>query len=225
MEKREMVQVLIQHFTKGNKSQFANVLGLTPQTISAWIARNTFDAELIFTKCKGVSADWLLTGEGEMLRTEGVDVSEVFTLRTDRAVAIQNVPLYELDATAGLVSLFDQHTRQVPISHLHIPNLPPCDGAIYVRGDSMYPLLKSGDIVLYKEVAGVESILWGEMYLLSFDIDGEQFITIKYIQRADADGYIRLVSHNPHHAPKDVRAESVRALALVKASVRFCTMG
>jgi transcriptional regulator with XRE-family HTH domain len=156
---------------------------------------------------------------------EAVELREQFSLRTDRVVENQGVPLYELDATAGLVSLFDQHTRQVPISHLHIPNLPPCDGALYVRGDSMYPLLKSGDIVLYKEVAGVESILWGEMYLLSFDIDGEQFITIKYIQRADADGYIRLVSHNPHHAPKDVRAESVRALALVKASVRFCTMG
>lgn len=156
---------------------------------------------------------------------EVVSVNERFALRTDRVVERQDVPLYELDATAGLVSLFDQHTRQVPVAHLRIPNLPPCDGAIYVRGDSMYPLLKSGDLVLYKEVEGVDSILWGEMYLLSFDIDGEQFITIKYIQRADEEGYLRLVSHNPHHAPKDVRKESVRALAIVKASVRYCTMG
>lgn len=225
MDKKEMVKMLVEHFTNGNKSQFANKLGVTAQTINSWISRNTCDIELIYAKCDGLSADWLLTGEGEMLKSEKVAISEVFSLRTDRVVERQDVPLYELDATAGLVSLFDQHTRQVPVAHLNIPNLPPCDGAIYVRGDSMYPLLKSGDLVLYKEVEGVDSILWGEMYLLSFDIDGEQFITIKYIQRADEEGYLRLVSHNPHHAPKDVRKESVRALAIVKASVRYCTMG
>lgn len=156
---------------------------------------------------------------------DDVNVQQVFPHRTDRIVAQQGVPLYELDATAGLVALFDQHSRQVPVSHLQIPNLPPCDGALYVRGDSMYPLLKSGDIVLYKEVQGVEQILWGEMYLLSFCIDGENFITIKYIQRGETPDTIRLVSHNPHHSPMDVKAGSVRALALIKASVRFNTMG
>lgn len=154
---------------------------------------------------------------------EEVQIQDVFPLRTDRIVPTQGVPLYELDATAGLVALFDQHTRQVPVSQ--IPNLPPCDGALYVRGDSMYPLLKSGDIVLYKEVQDVEQILWGEMYLLSFEIDGENFITIKYIQRGDMPDTLRLVSHNPHHSPKDIKASAVKAMALIKASVRFNTMG
>ena len=161
-------------------------------------------------------------------------IKEQFSLRTDRTIGMQSVPLYELDATAGLVALFDGTTRQVPVSHLQIPDLPPCDGALYVRGDSMYPLLKSGDIVLYKEIPytaskeipyTASSILWGEMYLLSFTLDGENYITIKYIQRADDDRFVRLVSHNPHHSPKEIPADSIRALALVKASVRFNTMG
>lgn len=153
-------------------------------------------------------------------------VQEQFPLRTDRTISLQSVPLYELDATAGLVALFDNATRQIPVSHLQIPDLPPCDGALYVRGDSMYPLLKSGDIVLYKEVPyTAASILWGEMYLLSFTLEGEDYITIKYIQRADDERFIRLVSHNPHHSPKEIPADSIRALALVKASVRFNTMG
>lgn len=63
-----MLYQLINYFSKGSKSQFANMLGIKVQTISAWLARNTFDAELIFTKCKVVSGDWLLSGEGEMLR-------------------------------------------------------------------------------------------------------------------------------------------------------------
>lgn len=90
----------------------------------------------------------------------------------------------------------------------------------------MYPLLKSGDIVLYKEVPnGVHSILWGEMYLLSFTLDGEDYITIKYIQRSDDERTVRLISHNPHHSPKEIPVDSIRALALIKASVRFNTMG
>ena len=90
----------------------------------------------------------------------------------------------------------------------------------------MYPLLKSGDIVLYKEVPnGSKNIFWGEMYLLSFRIDGESYITIKYIQKTDDDRYVRLVSHNPLHSPKDIPIDSIQALALVKASIRFNTMG
>lgn len=166
----------------------------------------------------------MLHGEDTQLATPKVEAQ--FSLRTDKKVAMQNVPLYELDATAGLVALFSEASRQVPISHLQIPDLLPCDGAIYVRGDSMYPLLKSGDIVLYKEISvGSNSILWGEMYLLSFVLEGETYINIKYIQKADDERFVRLVSHNPHHSPKDIPADSIRALALVKASVRFNTLG
>lgn len=178
-----------------------------------------------------VSAEWLLTGRGNMLREEDEQLAQPtiaaqFSLRTDRQVEMQSIPLYELDASAGLVALFNETARQVPVSHLQIPDLPPCDGAIYVRGDSMSPLLKSGDIVLYKEVRNISNgILWGEMYLLSFEIDGDWYIAIKYIQRSDDDRFVRLVSHNPHHSPKDIPLDSIRALALVKASVRFNTLG
>ena len=156
----------------------------------------------------------------------GVNIAEQFPLRTDRTLDLQSVPLYELDAAAGLVALFADTTRPTPISHLQIPNLPPCDGAIYVRGDSMYPLLKSGDIVLYKEINNTNGcLLWGEMYLLSFTLDGEDYITIKYVQKSEVEGFVRLVSHNPHHAPQEIPRDSIRAVALVKASVRFNTMG
>lgn len=177
------------------------------------------------------SAEWLLSGKGEMIRGEVTQlgtpsIQSQFSLRTDHPVELQRVPLYELDASAGLVALFTDQSRRDPLCHIQIPNLPPCDGAVYVRGDSMYPLLKSGDIVLYKEIPnGSQGILWGEMYLLSFTIDGESYISIKYIQKADDDRFVRLVSHNPHHSPKDIPADSIQALALVKASIRFNTMG
>lgn len=166
-----------------------------------------------------------------MLVTRDEQISEIkvadqFPLKTDRNLDLQNVPLYEIDAAAGLVALFTDTSRPVPVSYLQIPNLPPCDGAVYVRGDSMYPLLKSGDIVLYKEVHNHNiGILWGEMYLLSFSVDGDEYIAIKYIQKSEQEGYVKLVSHNAYYGPKDIPIDSIRSLALVKASVRFNTMG
>ena len=85
----------------------------------------------------------------------------------------------------------------------------------------MYPLLKSGDIVLYKQLRRIDDIFWGDMYLLSIDIDGEEYVTVKYIQKSERQGYVRLVSQNPHHADKEVEISRIRALALVKASIRM----
>lgn len=229
MNKSTMVLALVNRFTKGNKAQFANMLGVSSQTVSAWVARNTFDAELIYTKCSGVSADWLLTGEGEMIKEQDrqlaeLRVQEKFPLKTDNLVPLQRIPLYNLEATAGLVALFED-VKTVPISYISLPNLPVCDGAVYVRGDSMYPLLKSGDIVLYKQVHDMKyGIFWGEMYLISFNIDGEEFITIKYIQKSEQEDCIKLVSHNPHHNPTDIPRCMIRALAIIKASVRYNTI-
>lgn len=67
MDKKEMLEAMISHYTNGNKAKFATLLGVSAQTISAWGTRNTFDSELIYTKCIGISANWLLTGKGSML--------------------------------------------------------------------------------------------------------------------------------------------------------------
>ena len=234
MNINERFEEVIKALYRGKKRAFAQAIGVSATVIENVVGtrkgKPSYDVLEKICANANISAEWLITGRGSMTIAEKslnhTSIQEEFTLKTDKKISIQSVPLYELDATAGLVSLFDTKSRQVPIDHLQIPDLPPCDGAIYVRGDSMYPLLKSGDIVLYKEVGNsVDNILWGEMYLLSFTLDGEDYITIKYIQKGDDDRYIKLVSHNPHHAPKDIPLDTIRALALIKASVRFNTMG
>lgn len=69
MEKKDMLDMVINHFSEGNKAKFASRLGISPQALSMWFARNSFDAELIFKNCEGISGDWLLSGEGEMINT------------------------------------------------------------------------------------------------------------------------------------------------------------
>ena len=172
-----------------------------------------------------INKPWLLSGEGEMFKyTHDSAPDHTFSLQTDRAVDNQEVPLYDYNASAGLLAIFNDHNLE-PTDFLRIPNLPPVDGAIYVRGESMSPLLKSGDIVMYKKKGlSIDSIFWGEIYLLSFVSDGDTYTAVKYIQKADDPEKVRLVSFNPAFAPKDIPMSSITALALVKASLTFHTM-
>lgn len=78
-----MLECVINHYSGGNKARFAAILGIRPQTINTWVARNTFDAELIYSKCEGISGDWLLgNGEGEMLNTSSVPSSAKLSSET-----------------------------------------------------------------------------------------------------------------------------------------------
>ena len=228
----ERIERLVKEFGGGKNTVFADKIGVSEGNIRGYIKgiMPKYDVLEKIVTSLDVNPDWLLTGRGNMekepdLQQAGIQVQEKFPLKTDNLVDLQRIPLYNLEATAGLVSLFND-VDAIPISYISLPDLPACDGAVYVRGDSMYPLLKSGDIVLYKEINNASGcLLWGEMYLLSFTLDGEDYITIKYVQKSEVEGFVRLVSHNPHHAPQEIPRDSIRAVALVKASVRFNTMG
>lgn len=147
-------------------------------------------------------------------------------LRSDLTLTRQTIPLYKLEATAGLVHLFQDHNQIDPIDFIRIPNLPKCDGAVFVAGDSMYPLLKSGDIVMYKQVHDIENgIFWGQMYLLSVAVGDDEFVMVKYVQKSEkGEDYITLVSENRHHQNRCVKIANIRALAIIKGSIRINTM-
>lgn len=230
MSKKDRLLDLIGNFSNGNKSEFARMIGVSPQAINTWISRDTFDIETIYSKCVNISPEWLLTGKGPMLKSEReepqVEVKPIHHPRsTEKKEETQVVYLYDFEASAGLRALFDNN-RQNIIDTIKIPNLPKCDGAIHIVGDSMYPLLKSGDIILYKQMPlDINNLLYGEMYLLSYDIDGDDYIVLKYIRKSEqGEPFVTLGSENPAHAPRDIDFRRITALALVKASVRINCM-
>lgn len=212
---------------------FENSIGASRGSISKAVKEGKSMGSQVLEKILLVYTDlnpvWLLTGAGEIfidnpeiLQNKKI---ETFRLKTDYEIESQQIPLYDIEAIAGLVPLFQDGKSQSPVDHISIPHLPKCDGAVYVTGDSMYPLLKSGDIVLYKEIHDVANeIFWGEMYLLGIDMSGEEYITVKYIQKSEIPGCVKLVSQNKHHQDKDVEMSKIKALALVKASIRINSM-
>ena len=209
------------------KYKFCNDLGFSNKFLDNSSNMGTDKACKILHHYPEINSEWLLTGNGPMVKE---DNANIIIMNNDRKTidslqVSQEIPLYDLEAVAGLVPLFGNHRALQPVDHISIPFLPKCDGAVYVTGDSMQPLLKSGDIVMYKIINDIPNgIFWGEMYLLGIDMDGEEYITVKYIHRSVTAGCINLVSENPLHQVKEVSIDKIRALALIKASIRINAM-
>lgn len=168
-----------------------------------------------------LNREWLLYGEGKMLNGEVKSLER----KTADKLSVRQIPLYDIAATAGFFALYRDLSSAVE-DYITIPNLPPVDGAIYARGDSMSPLIASGDIVIFKKVElHPDNIIWGSIYIISYTLDGDDFTVLKYIRHSSKTGYVRLESYNPRFDPQDIPSSSITALALVKASITFHTIG
>ena len=215
MNKKDRLDAIIKHFGGGNASQFANLLGVSPSTISTWKARNTIDYDLIFAKCENLSASWLLSGSGNMLKetNKGDQKPEMEGTQlhkpkyTEKKVDHQDVPLYDFNATAGLKEFLNNEHQNV-IDTISIPNLPKCDGAI-----KEMPL-------------NIQDLFYGQMYLISYEVDGDYYVVVKYIRKSEkGEPFIKLVSENPEHASKDIEFGRINALALIKGFINVSSMG
>lgn len=208
-----------------NATDLANITGKQKSYISEVMSGKRPISEHFvrtFTECfPDISMDWILTGKGDMLNR----TVQTFDLKTDGERTARKVPVYDLTATAGFMAVYQDLSAGVA-DYLTIPNLPPVDGAIYARGDSMSPLISSGDIVIFKKVEPVSSnILWGHIYIVSYVLEGDEFTVLKYLRRSTREGFISLESFNTRYDPQEIPASSIVALALVKASITFHTIG
>jgi phage repressor protein C with HTH and peptisase S24 domain len=222
--KERIIQLI--EYKKIPKEEFYIRIGMTSANFRGKAKKtplNSTAIENILSEIPDVNPEWLLTGNGPMLKNDDEkktkriydeNIQMLFEAEEsyNKLHKDHEINLYDINAAANLQTLFESGQQNV-IGKLRIPNLPRCDGAIYLRGDSMYPLLKSGDIVIYKILNNLSNLIFGEMYLI-----------VKYINESDIDNHIRLVSYNQHFGPMDIPLSSVRSIAIVKASVRINTL-
>ena len=223
-----MVEALIAHFTNGNKAQFAKALGVSPQTISAWIARSTFDSELIYTKCRYINPAWLLTGEGNMLKTEapgsgeaapeGAKSKKISGTKVRKAEKdTQGIPLIPLSAMAGAFTS-DISVMEYECEHYIIPDFKGADFIIRVKGDSMQPTYYSGDLVACQKISLQDIFFqWNKTYVL----DTDQGPLIKRVRRGTDDNHILIVSDNASYEPFELDRAQLHAVALVRGIIRL----
>ncbi|GAB2540175.1 S24 family peptidase [Rufibacter soli] len=214
-----------------NINSFSKYVGVNEGTTRNYIDRGSKPGieylEKVFRSVEGLNASWLLTGEGDPFIKGGNSKEkdtqlQVFTNGTEKHHELQHIPLYDITASAGLNALYNSSNNI--LDYIQIPNLPRCDGAIYVKGDSMYPLLKHGDMVAFQRLVDLpDEIDFGNMYVVDMSTPNLERVYVKYVQKSElGDKYVKLVSYNEkHHPPKDVLLSKIRAMAAVKASIRL----
>lgn len=226
MDKTKMLEGLIRHYTKGNKAQFAKLLGVSAQTISAWIARNTFDAELIYAKCRYVDSSWLLTGEGAMLqKTENNNApTPKHTVEIAHQVphgSSEGIPLIPLDAVAGFPAESGGGVRLEDCERYVIPEFENkgANFLIRVSGDSMVPLYYSGDLLACRKITDIRFFQWGTIYVL----ETSQGVIVKRVQESldHADSILCVSENSSVHHPFLLPRDDIRSLSTIVGLVRL----
>ena len=175
-----------------------------------------------------LNVEWILTGRGEMYKEPSpkMNVKRINTSKSyEPTRETQSIPLYDFVATAGLKE-FTDNSSQYASNYIQIPYIPACDGAMRIMGDSMEPILKSGEIVAFKMLPPVfDSIIYGRIYIVSYIVGGDAHVVVKRIDKSEeGEPYIKLVSENPVHKPLDINFQRVNAIASVKASINISSM-
>lgn len=162
---------------------------------------------------------WLITGKGNMLK-QGL-VSN-FGSNSNFEHEYCPIPVYTLDTITNSSHPVYNGPKDSE-SVLLIPHMPNCDAALYIHTDTMYPILRTGDIVCYKRIADINNIYWGEMYVMDISREeDENYLTLKYIHQSDqGEDYISLRSHNPIYPPQDILKTKIRRMGLVKVCIRY----
>ena len=213
MDKKERLLALIDHFANGNKTQFAGMIGVSPQGLSTWISRDTFDTERIYSKCVNVSPHWLLTGEGPMLKAQCDTKGETHTPAhldgsVSRCKGSENqantqdnlpslsstpnigTPYYDVDFLGGFDEVFSDQTT-IPFTNIVIKGFEKADLWCNVTGHSMEPKICHGDIIALRRCR-IDDIQYGEIYAVVLDT----IRTIKIIRRASDPRRLRFVPIN-----------------------------
>lgn len=160
--------------------------------------------EDILKTYEDLNRSWLLTGEGEMLKSQSC--GGVNEEQGESEVSVEHVRLLPLYAQGGSLNDFTVTVKDSDCEKVLSP-VKGADFAIQVHGDSMSPEYPSGSLILIKKINEAAFIEWGKSYVLD-TVNGS---VVKMVVPSDKDGCIRCVSINPdpRYAPFDVPLSSV----------------
>lgn len=111
-----------------------------------------------------MSPEWLVTGKGEMIKNaereqKTIEISESAISETKRKGAL----IYDIDATCGLSGRDIEFTDEKVIGSIDAPEINPDSKIIFATGDSMQPLIASGDRVVIRKIESWDYFNYGQV--------------------------------------------------------------
>lgn len=180
--------------------------------------------EKIVVRYPEINPDWLLKGEGEMLRStkEKVNGTAVESRlhsdnRKGNRIAGERIPLLPIQAVAGFGGM-EFTVKKHDIEELYeVPDFAGASFLVRVKGPSMAPTYNPGDLVACRVIRESTFIQWGKAYLIDTT---EQGALIKRLEEGESGGLLA-ISDNPKFKPFEIPKEEVRGLALVMGVLRL----
>ena len=148
----------------------------------------------------GISESWLLTGEGAIAKYDG-----------------NGIPEYDVDFSCGNAVMYTDSTAIV--GTLSMSEYANATAIVRATGNSMHPLISSGDKVIIKEVENwAENIIFGQIY--GIETDGD-IRTIKRVRRSSEDGIIILEPINKEeYDSTPIKAAHITRMWLVLGCIK-----
>ena len=167
----------------------------------------------------GISASWLLTGEGPMLKEEKeMEKEEEYEL-LPRITEDKGRPYYDVDFLGGYGEFADD-PASAPVTYMI--DYPPYnkEGVFYmnVRGDSMSPEINSGDLVALRPIeAWYDFLLLGKVYAI-VTLSGQR--TIKRLRRGSDSEHYTLEPINPAYESQEIPKTQIERVFEVLGGIR-----
>lgn len=203
----------------------ANAMSTTPPNVSSAlkgvdkVLTENFIRRFVDAFDGIISYDWLLTGEGEMLKPKGefVEVHDEYpdkiAIEELREGRFRMIPLINIDSVGGIHSENSiDPSEQYVIKMMPFTGARDGDVAILQSGNSMYPTIPSGAALLIREVVDWREYFgYGNIYVLWLR-DGRRIT--KEVRRYDADpkNYVWCVSYNPDVADEELPRSMIRGV-------------
>ena len=211
MDKTLILNKIREYKNFKSDADFARFLEIPAQNLSKWKARNTFDIEILYAKCTEINPEWLLTGQGPMLKEDNN------LPMASKSANSEGIPLIPLDAMAG-ISSGEVSVLELDCERYVIPMFKGADFLIPVKGSSMIPKYNSGDVVACKKIPMQDLFFqWNKVYVL----DTNQGALIKRIHKGPDNEHITLISENEKYTPFNLHLSQIYSVAIVVGVVRL----
>ena len=131
---------------------------------------------------------------------------------------ISGVPYYDIDVTATLTESFSDIIEE-PEFYVDFKPFNDCSAYLPVFGDSMHPMINSGEIVALKKVDNPEYIQYGEPHLVITNAVTNNMRTLKIVRKHKDESMIILKPINLDFDELAIPRNSILSLYIVKGKI------
>lgn len=208
----DRISTIVEKFGNGKNTVFASLIGVSEANVRNYKNGVMPKADFLekIARCFDININWLLTGEGNMLRTE-YGKEENIPVAHPSDSPMEGIPLIPISAMAGAFT-GEQTVLEYECERFVVPTFKGAEFLISVKGSSMYPKYNSGDIVACKRLPMDELFFqWNKVYVL----DTDQGPLIKRVKPGSDKEHVLIVSDNERYEPFELPLDRIYHVALV----------